>query len=130
MKPAVDRRLFVRHKPMKYDTYLQIMDWNGAWVTNARLLNVSIGGAFIVTHLVSAPGQKLHARLLSASEIGWIDAQVVHLGRDRGAGIRFRSRCSSEFLHAALRGGNPQFEYAGDEETLMIGNRNRELDVV
>ena len=53
MKPAVDRRVSVRHEPAKYDTYLQVMDCYGAWVTNARLLNVSIGGAFMVTALVS-----------------------------------------------------------------------------
>jgi hypothetical protein len=79
MKPAVDRRVSVRHMPAKYETHLQVMDWTGSWVTKARLLNLSIGGAIMVTDSVVATGQKLHVRLANAPEMGWIDAQVVHV---------------------------------------------------
>jgi hypothetical protein len=130
MKPAMDRRVSVRHTPARYDTHVHIMDWTGSWVTKARLLNVCIGGAFMVTHSVVAPGQKLHVRLANAPEIGWIDAHVVHVEQGRGVGIRFRSRCSSEFVLAAARGGNPRFENSRDEDTPMIEKRNDWLAVV
>ena len=129
MKPAVDRRVSVRHEPVKYDTYLQVMDWKGVWVTNARLLNVSIGGAFLVTPFVSA-GSKSPCTASEAPEIGWIDAQVVHVVLGSGVGIRFRSRCSSEFLPAAIRGGNPRFETSRDEDTAMIEKCNHGFAVV
>jgi hypothetical protein len=71
------------------------MDWTGSWVTKARLLNVCIGGAFIVTLSVVAPGQKLHVRLANVPEIGWIDVHVVHV--ERGSSDMFKKQTLGRF---------------------------------
>jgi hypothetical protein len=73
------------------------------------------------------PGERLHVKLASAPEIGWIDAQVVHVVRGRGAGIRFCSHRSSKFVRAALSGGNPWFENCRDDDTPAIEKRSRGL---
>jgi hypothetical protein len=121
MMLTVDNRASTRHSPTDDETYVQIFDWAGERITRARLLNVSTGGALISTYTLVATSQKLRVRFEHAPEIGWIDAEAVHVKRPRKVGIRFNRPCSLEFVVAATREECSHVANFKDEETKYIG---------
>jgi hypothetical protein len=103
MALLVESRASTRHAPVIAETYLEIMDWPGKRVTRARLVDVSTGGALVLTVCVVATSQKLRVRLEGARETEWIVAEAVHFGRPDGVGIRFSWPCPDFVLEATRR---------------------------
>jgi hypothetical protein len=121
MTLVIERRASTRHATAADETYVQIMDWTGKRLMRARLLDISTGGALILTDSFVATSQKLRVRLESAPETGWIDAEAVHFGRPQVVGIRFSSPCRPELVLEARRGGNPHLVNPSGEEMPYIG---------
>jgi len=96
---AIERRTSVRYETLNNQTSVQLMDdRTGKRITRAKLLNISDGGALILTDKEPALYQPLWVRIENATEIARIDAEPVRVGRLKEVGIRFTRRCPSDFL--------------------------------
>jgi hypothetical protein len=99
MTLAVERRGSVRHETVNNQTSVQLMDdRTGKRITRAKLLNISTGGALILTDKEPALYQPLRVRFENATEIALIDAEPVRFGRSKEVAIRFTRQCPSDFL--------------------------------
>jgi PilZ domain len=120
MMPIVNNRASVRRTPTSDETYVHIMDWAGERISKARLLDVSLGGALISTYTLVATGQKVRLQFDRAPEIGWIDAEAVHVKRPRKVGVRFERPLRPEFVVAATSEERSKVEGPEDQETFGI----------
>jgi hypothetical protein len=120
MTIGVDRRAFTRESPANDETFVRIIDRRVERMIRARLLNISVGGALIESYLRIAPGRALRVGLENAPDSGWMDAEVVRLGRTQEVGIRFQSPCRPEFLLAAGQGIDAWRLTDRDEPTRLV----------
>ena len=99
MTIAIERRASVRRETVNNQTSVQLTyDRTGKRFTRAKLLNISTGGAWILTDKELALYQPLWVRLENATEIALIDAQPVRFGRTNEVGIRFTRQCPPDLL--------------------------------
>jgi PilZ domain len=119
MMHVVDNRASSRSLAIDNITYVHIMQWAGKSITRAGLLNIGTGGALISTYTLIATGEKVRVQFDRAPEIGWFDAEVVHVKRPRKVGIRFNPPLRPEFADASIR-ECPQIAYASEKETAYI----------
>jgi PilZ domain len=119
MMPVVDNRASSRNLAIDNIAYVHIMQWAGKSITRARLLDISTGGALISTYTLMAIGEKVRVQFDRAPEIGWLEAEVVHVKRPRKVGIRFNRPLRPEFANAPIR-ECPQVADASEEETAYI----------
>jgi PilZ domain len=89
MTLAVERRAADRHEIVSDRTSVQVMDWLGPRIRQARLVNISTSGALIETDQLPALHQPIRVRLEIAKEVGWFSAIPVRFGRSNEVGIHF-----------------------------------------
>jgi hypothetical protein len=89
MTLAVERRAADRHDTVNNRTNVQLMDWIGPRIREAKLVNISSSGALIQTDQLPALHQPLRVRLEIAKEVGWFSAIPVRFGQSNEVGIQF-----------------------------------------
>jgi hypothetical protein len=89
MTLAVERRAADRHDTVSNRANVQLMDWIGPRIRQARLVNISSSGALIQTDQLPALHQPLRVRLEIAKEVGWFSAIPVRFGQSNEVGIQF-----------------------------------------
>jgi hypothetical protein len=107
MALANERRDSVRHETVDNRTSVQLADWTGIRIKEARLLNFSSTGALIQTDQVPTLHQPLRLRIELAKEIGWFSAIPVRLGRSNEVGIKFDRPFPLYFLPNSMPEGDP-----------------------
>ena len=121
MALAIERRTSPRMTPGDLGSELLIMDRKHKAMMNAKLLNISTGGALLHFDGGIANGQSFSILLHDLPELGWIEAEVVRSDGPRGVGVRFVHPFSPEFLQA-IRECGPQRGHDAEGVTPYVGN--------
>ena len=101
MTTGIDRRTSTRTVPANSDMHVLLADWRTHRITRAKLLNISLGGAFIETGERLSTDRVLRVGLESAREVGWVDAKAIRCDGASRVGMRFITPAHSEFVAAA-----------------------------
>jgi hypothetical protein len=70
----------------------------------ARLLDISLGGASLESRIMPPTGQSLWLRVESPARTQWVSATVVQSARQCRIGVRFEESCPDELMLAATLG--------------------------
>lgn len=104
MRIATDRRAYARQVVVPNRA---VLDW-GSTTTDegheARLLEISRGGASVESRNSPPVGQLVWLRLDSPAPTPWINATVVRRDGPRRLGLRFQAECTDEVMLAATLG--------------------------
>ena len=121
MTLAVERRAADRHETVSNRTNVQLMDWIGPRIRQAKLVNFSSSGVLIQTDQLPTLHQPLRVRLEIAKEIGWFSAVPVRFGRPNEVGIEFIRPFPLYFLaNLKPEGDSPSVTDIDDETTCLV----------
>ena len=82
-------------------------DWGSATSEGgheARLLDISLGGASLASRIIPPPGESLWLRLEAPAITEWVGATVVQSDRQHRIGVRFAGYCPDDLILAATLG--------------------------
>jgi hypothetical protein len=93
------------------------MDATGGLVLRAHLINVSTGGALILTERVAESSRLYWIRLERSPEIGWVIAKPVRFRQPNEVGMRFIGPCPQDFFTRCILPVERRWLVSSDEET-------------
>lgn len=117
MTLAVERRAADRHDTVSNRTKVELMDWIGPRLREAKLVNISSSGALIQTDQLPALHQPLRVRLEIAKEVGWFSAIPVRFGQSNEVGIQFVRPLPLYFLSKSTPDSESPTAANGEVET-------------
>jgi hypothetical protein len=103
-QPRADRRAHARQVVVPNRAAL---DWGSGSTDggrDARLLDISRGGAGLESRDSPPPGQAVWLRLEAPAPTPWVNATVVRRDGPRRVGVRFEGECPDELMLAATLG--------------------------
>jgi hypothetical protein len=103
MSDRLDRRVSPRWIAVPNELTLELQTRAGNHRAKARLLNISRGGALLLTDEVP-PAGVLWMRMESPARTDWVAAVPIRQGPSRQVAVRFPRPCEDDLLLAATLG--------------------------
>jgi hypothetical protein len=119
---ANERRMSPRTPPGALGADILIMNETGMWMSYAKLLDISAGGALIRSDGGMAEGRQLRILVQDVPELGWIDAQIVRVAGPGEAGVRFRIPFCPDFVLSATTERKPERDERAASKTPYLGD--------
>ncbi len=104
MLHSPERRDSPRCKVVENQSRLEFAVPEGRRRVEARMVNISRGGALLLTGTPPAPHAPVWIRLETPVKTDWAEATTVRLGRNEEVGVQFPKGCPDDLLLAGTIG--------------------------
>lgn len=102
---TTDRRRTSRHPARDNRARLEWAEGAEFQGTEARIVDISQGGARFVADEAPPADRQVWLRLEMPALTGWVSAKVIRLDESLGAGLAFCGYCPFDLFRAATSGG-------------------------